>query len=80
MDVGIIAASLIVMYPFFEAIRSSVLKRYNFHKISFTRSSGYNTSSRISRLLRSKGIVRTVDVELESQAVSTREVTPKDMV
>lgn len=30
--------------------------------------------------MQSKSIVRTVDFELESQPVSTREMTPKDLL
>ncbi|CAF9942423.1 hypothetical protein IMSHALPRED_003673 [Imshaugia aleurites] len=68
MDVGIIAASLIVMRPCFEAIYNAVLK-------------GCGTSSaRNNKLLRDKGIVRTTDFELESQSASTREVVPKDLI
>ena len=80
MDVGIIAASLIVMRPCLQAISSAVSKRCHFRRISFARKDPHNTPSPISRLLRAKGIVRTVDFELESQPISTREITPKDLL
>lgn len=80
MDVGIIAASLIVMRPFLKAIHDFALKRCHFRRGFFARTSPHDAPSRAARLLRDTGIVRTVDVELESRAISTNEVSPKDML
>ncbi len=77
MDIGIIAASLVVMRPCFEAARNAVLKRHSFNKISSAQDSYYNTSSRISGQERERGIVRTIDLELESQPVHTERFVPK---
>ncbi|KAL9136207.1 MAG: hypothetical protein Q9175_002576 [Cornicularia normoerica] len=79
-DVGIIAASLIVMRPCLEAIRNAVLKRSYFRTISSARNNAHEISSQVSRPPRDNGILRTDDFELESQHMSTREVTPKDLL
>ena len=79
MNVGIIAASLIVMHPCLKAIHNATLKQYTL-RFSFSRGTSQSTSSRIAGLQRDKGIVRTTDLELESRSVSTREVTPKDLL
>ena len=90
MNIGIIAASLIVMRPCLKAIRTSVVGGFGLRDGDFLSSSSSsarhgsrNTSP--SLLWRSwrdgKGIVRTVDVEMESQPVSAiRQVVPKDLI
>ena len=80
MDVGIIAASLIVMRPCLKAIRENVVKRCHFPRIPVTHKGSQSTLSRVSGSIRDKGIVRTVDFELESQQMSTRVVTPNDLL
>ena len=77
MDIGIIAASLIVMRPCFEAVRKAMLKRHSFKKISSVPDSYYNTSSQISGQERQRGIVRTIDLELESRPVHVESFVPK---
>ena len=79
MNVGIIAASLIVMHPCFKALHNATLKRYT-QRLSFSRGNSQSTSSRIAGLLHDKGIVRTTDFELESRPRSTREVDPKELL
>ena len=79
MNVGIIAASLIVMHPCFKAIHNATSKRLT-ERLSTSMGNSQSKSSRIAGLLRDKGIVRTTDLELESRPVSTREVTPKDLL
>ena len=77
MDIGVIAASLIVMRPCFEAVRKSMLKRHSFNKITSTQDKYYGTSSQISRQDRERGIVRTIDLELESRPVHVETFVPK---
>ena len=85
MDIGITAASLIVMRPCFEAVRHSTLRRNSFSKI-YTPSTSYaqdsydnNTSLRTEQQERERerGIVRTVELELESRPINTERVVPK---
>lgn len=85
MDIGITAASLIVMRPCFEAVRSAIFRRNSFNKI-YTPSPSYvqdnysnNTSSRteIQERERERGIVRTVELELESRPINAERVVPK---
>ena len=80
MNVGIIAASLIVMRPCLKAIYNAVLKRFRLQRTSLAGGSSYNTLSRVPGILHDKGVVRSVDIELESLPVSTREVMPKDLL
>ena len=80
MDVGIIAASLIVMRPCFEAIRNIIMKLCQSPGTSFMRNNSQGTSSRVSGLPRDKGILRTTEFELKCQPISTREVTPRALV
>ncbi|KAF6236783.1 hypothetical protein HO173_005074 [Letharia columbiana] len=80
MDVGIIAACLIVMRPCFEAIHNAVRTSCRFPGLSSARSDSDTISSRVASALRDKGVVRTVVLELESQPGSTRVVTPKDLL
>lgn len=85
MDIGITAASLVVMRPCFEAVRSAIFKRNSFNKIytpsaSYAQDSCYNkTSSRTEEQERERegGIVRTVELELESRPVNAERVVPK---
>ena len=87
MDIGITAASLIVMRPCFEAVRSAIFRRNSFNKI-YTPSPSYaqdsydnNTSSRTEEQERERererGIVRTVELELESRPINAERVVPK---
>ena len=80
MDVGIIAASLIVMRPCLKVIREYVVKRCHLQKLSITHPGFHSTLPSASRSTLDKGIVRTVDFELESQPMSTHEVTPKALL
>ena len=85
MDIGITAASLIVMRPCFEAVRGAISKRTSFKKIytpspSYAQDSYYNnTSSRTKEQERERegGIVRTVELELESRPVNAERIVPK---
>ena len=79
MNVGIIAASLIVMHPCLKAIHNATSKRLT-QSLSFSRGNTQSTSSRIAGLLRDKNVGRSTDIELESQPVSTHEVHPKEML
>lgn len=80
MDVGIIAASLIVMRPCFKATRQYVVKRWHLPRIPVTHQNLCSTLPWVSGSVPDKGIVRTVDFELESQPMSTNEVTTKDLL
>ena len=80
MNVGIIAASLIVMRPCLKAIHNAVLKRCRLQRVSRAGDSPYSTLSRVPGIFQDKGVMRSVDFELESQPVSTREVMPKDLL
>lgn len=79
MDVGIIAASLIVMRPVFEALRNAISKRYRFYRIKSTRDSSYISSTQGSGLPWDGVIVRTVDLELERQPIATHSATSKPL-
>ena len=78
MNVGIIAASLIAMRPCLKAIHNAVVTRCHFQKI-FTRNDSQTTIPRGSGLMQGRGIVRTVELELESQPTSTRDVTTNNL-
>ena len=80
MDVGIIAATLIVMRPCFDAVRSAVSKPCQSRGTDVARTDPHETSSRVSRLPQDKGIVRTIEFELECHPTSPREVTPRDLL
>ena len=69
MEIGIIVASLIVMRPCFEAVRKAMLKRNSFDEVSSAQDSHYITSSQISGQERERGILRTIDLELESRPI-----------
>ena len=85
MDIGITAASIVVMRPCFEAVCSVIFKRNSFNKI-YTPSASYaqdsydnNTSSRTEEQERERegGIVRTFELELESRPVNAERVVAK---
>ena len=78
MDVGIIAASLIVMRPCFETIYTAITRRSSFQKMSPTSDELLHRSSAVSRPLWEKGIVRTIDFKLESQSTSSNQAICKD--
>lgn len=80
MNVGIVAASLIVMRPCLKAIHDAVVTRCHFQRVFSARDNSQSTSTQGSGLMQGKGIVRTIAFELESQPVSTQEITPKDLL
>ena len=80
MDVGIIAASLIVMRPCLKAIHDAVLKLGHSQRISFAERNSHYTLSGVSGYQQDKGIIRVTKIELDSQSMSPHEITPKGLV
>ena len=80
MNVGIVAASLIVMHPCLKAIHDAVVTRCHFQTMFPAGEMAQSTPTRGSGLMHGKSIVRNIDFELESQPVSTQEITPKDLL
>ena len=79
MDVGVIAAGLIVMRPCFRAVHNTVVTWSRFQEPYRARKNRHDTRPRVAGFV-DKVIMRTVVLELESQPVSTREVTPRDLI
>ncbi|KAL9126192.1 MAG: hypothetical protein Q9217_004721 [Psora testacea] len=80
MDIGIIAASLIVMRPCFQAIRKGVPSMRSSYKTTFASSNTEKKLLQNSGEGKDKVIVRTFDVELDSQPSATGELKPRDML
>ncbi|KAL8697717.1 MAG: hypothetical protein Q9201_006968 [Fulgogasparrea decipioides] len=82
MDIGIIAAALIVMRPCFKMMRNVFSMRGRFLDISSAESVGTRSrkiSSGNSVSPPRKNIVQTIDIEMESHPTVIREVTAKDV-
>ena len=85
-DVGIIAASLIVMRPCFVAVSNTVWRRSQTFTPSFTKSDAQGTPLSASTAPPSAlaappktGIIRITEVEMQSKPRSISETRPRDL-
>ena len=78
-DVGIIAASLIVMRPCFLAVSNTVWKRSQIFNSSFTKSDAQGTPLSASTAPPKTGIIRIIEVELQSEPRPVSEARPREM-